>query len=165
MPHVFVAGKSAGLILRHIRAPVLQEARAIQLQQLIAAAALWSLRDDVDAATLPPATLPPPDRAAPKRWDPHRAPSQSACMLGFMLQCCWKGSLKSYIYILLNDSGMLSTPTKLTRDSERPAGLQGGQWTGSDMWRRSAALCWATASHALRVRRAAAAAAAPPPQR
>lgn len=67
-PSFFPAGKSSGLILRRIRAPVLQEARAIQLQQLAAAAGRWSLRDVVDAAAFPPVTLPPPDRAAPSRY-------------------------------------------------------------------------------------------------
>lgn len=56
------AGKSAGLILRRIHAPVLAEARALQLERLAAAASRWSLRD----APLPP-PAPPRGRSALKR--------------------------------------------------------------------------------------------------
>lgn len=70
MKHVLgVAGKSAGLILRRIHAPVLAEAHAIEVEQLAAATARWSLRDSaLPPAGMPsPVPLPPPDSKAQRR--------------------------------------------------------------------------------------------------
>ncbi len=88
------AGKSAGLILRRIHAPVLAEARALELERLAATASRWSLRDaPLPPPAPPPAVpLPPPGRRAPKRCT-SAAQSASSWVSVLILDRC-----RCYLY-------------------------------------------------------------------